>query len=123
MWSVQHKQELRWVHKASWEALPTSESAVITTTCELTVVEMVVVHTLEKYGCEISMWLETALPLWSYSYCKNHYVSNMTNKGTILVWAGEGRKLLVAKSKLCDMRITDYVFVLFTTQCEFSSKL
>ncbi len=74
--------------------------------CELTVVEMVVVHTLEKYGCEISMWLETALPLWSYSNCESHYVSNMTNKGTLLVWTGEGRKLLVAKSKLCDMHIT-----------------
>ncbi len=32
------------------------------------------------------------------------------------MWTGEGCELLVAKTKLCDMRITGCVLTLFTTQ-------
>ncbi len=43
--------------------LPTGKLVVITTTCELTVVKVVDVHTLKKYSNEISVWLEIARQL------------------------------------------------------------
>ncbi len=63
--------------------VPTSKSVMITTTCELIVVGVVVVHAFKKYDRKISIWLAIALPLQSYSYCGSHHI-NINNQNQFL---------------------------------------
>ncbi len=59
---------------------------------------MVVLHALQKYGHEMSIWLEIARPLQSYSHCESHHISSMTNKRTSSMLTEEGRRFQLQKA-------------------------
>ncbi len=84
-------------------ALPISESVVIITTCELMVVRVVVVHTLEKYG-------HKSPSDWRLHYYFNHISTVKPGSHVVVKWARAISESIVIITT-CELMVVKVVVV------------